>query len=1302
MRLNELHVDGFGHFRDHVVGPLDSNVFVLHGPNEAGKSTLLAFIRTILFGFPLRGRDDHYPPLAGGRHGGRITLSDDDGESYTLERFAGPRGGRPVLRTESGEPAALERLIGHATLNLFSNVFAFSLDEIQSEGLMSNSEVSGRLYSVGMGASGLPEFSRSLADRRNGLFRPRGSAQKIPGLLDELSDIDGSLCVIQGNADEYRRLTARQEVILQELGGVGEEISKLNVRLSEVGKLLEGWDDWVLLEGLETQLRELPEIEQFPESPIERLEAIEERVRQATEDRDEADRELRRISEAAEAAISGEKLLDDSERIEAIRRARGSFDGSVHDLPERQDELREMEDVLSEGLRELGSGWDKTSLDGLDTSLAARQQVVAWREELNEASTKSDAAVVRLEQTTGLLEKLKTEEQLAQGRLQVDSASAGSIGLRPASGQLEDLLEDREAVERVRRGRGSFDDSVRDLPERRAELGAQEADLARRLRDLGQSWDETQLDGFDTSMVFRQEVDGFRQGLTDQSARVRSSEEQLERERSELVERRAAVEQTQARVPAEQPAQAGLEIDLRRSALRTARSRLNDHERAGLNMENLRGQLASLTGSTESADTVSGRSSVLLPMLLGVAGIGLVLAGVYLGQESLLLGAVAGMVLLGVAVYLLVRRREGSVTAESPLLGAVAWGSSEAEIALGRARGLLVEAAQPLGLDDLPTADVLDNVESEIEAASSGLSAWKESSRWVEEARLAFEAHLRRVEQADGQARSAVESETAARDEWCRWLERHGLDLRLTPEGVVEFTGRIETIRAVLESVRRMRQRMSAIEVDIHEYGQLVQPLAQKYSIPLDDAGHQRVMAVADTLIESFDAVRELVVQRDNVLARLQQQEQTVSTASDEHRSASREQEDCESEWRRWLRERGLDESFTPDALLEFLARADTARAHRTETRRMRQRVSSIEVDIEQFREHVAPLARNHGVTLDTADPLQLATAADTLIGRLEEVRGQVSERDQARRQREQLRQRLEQMERRLQSAGEDLAALVATAGAGDAEEFRRKATQYAQRQELEAQRDERLGSLSRLSGPDDRLVAFRDSLAASDPDLLRDESRVLSERIDALNSRRDDLNQEHGGNATEIDRLAAEEESSELRIRRNILMEQLQEDTWEWSRLTIAGVILERTQRKFEQERQPSVIRHAEEFFSNVTGQRYTRLYAPVGEQTITVTDASGRDRRPAELSRGTREQLYLALRFGLILEFGEHAERLPVVVDEALVNFDPERASLAASSFAKLSETNQVLVFTCHRTIVDMFADVGAQVLDIGQSGA
>ena len=127
-------------------------------------------------------------------------------------------------------------------------------------------------------------------------------------------------------------------------------------------------------------------------------------------------------------------------------------------------------------------------------------------------------------------------------------------------------------------------------------------------------------------------------------------------------------------------------------------------------------------------------------------------------------------------------------------------------------------------------------------------------------------------------------------------------------------------------------------------------------------------------------------------------------------------------------------------------------------------------------------------------------------------------------------------------------------------------------------------------------------------------------------------------------------------------------------------------------------MVQHAQDFFSHITGQRYARLFVPLGERTVTVMDGSGGARRPHELSRGTREQLYLALRFGLVREFGEHAERLPVVVDEVLVNFDPERARLAAQSFAALSETNQVLVFTCHPGTAGMFEEAaGAQVIEV-----
>ena len=250
----------------------------------------------------------------------------------------------------------------------------------------------------------------------------------------------------------------------------------------------------------------------------------------------------------------------------------------------------------------------------------------------------------------------------------------------------------------------------------------------------------------------------------------------------------------------------------------------------------------------------------------------------------------------------------------------------------------------------------------------------------------------------------------------------------------------------------------------------------------------------------------------------------------------------------------------------------------------------------------------------------------------------------------------------------------------------------------LERQRDEHRRALERLSGPGDRFDAFIVELGLTEPESLKEEATRLAERHTDLSWRRDALREERGGIDRELDQLTSEEESSKLRARRNTLVEQLHEHAQEWSRLTIAEALLEKTRQKFEQERQPSVVQHAQEFFSRVTDKRYNRLFAPLGKETITVVDGSGASKQPEELSRGTREQLYLALRFGLIREFGEHAERLPVVVDEALVNFDPGRARLAAEAFAELSETNQVLVFTCHPSTAEMFAEAaGAQVVDI-----
>ncbi len=172
------------------------------------------------------------------------------------------------------------------------------------------------------------------------------------------------------------------------------------------------------------------------------------------------------------------------------------------------------------------------------------------------------------------------------------------------------------------------------------------------------------------------------------------------------------------------------------------------------------------------------------------------------------------------------------------------------------------------------------------------------------------------------------------------------------------------------------------------------------------------------------------------------------------------------------------------------------------------------------------------------------------------------------------------------------------------------------------------------------------------------------------------------------MQQLSGDEKASGLRGRREELVEELRVLAAEWSKLVVARSLLIRVRNRYEEERQPDVMRRAQTYFDGLTGGRYPKLHVTVGEQEITVVDANGVRKTPEQLSRRTYEQLYLALRFGLIQSMGEETERLPVIVDEVLVNFDLERARRAAA-FVDLSRTNQVLVLTCHQWIVDLFKE-------------
>jgi uncharacterized protein YhaN len=72
-----------------------------------------------------------------------------------------------------------------------------------------------------------------------------------------------------------------------------------------------------------------------------------------------------------------------------------------------------------------------------------------------------------------------------------------------------------------------------------------------------------------------------------------------------------------------------------------------------------------------------------------------------------------------------------------------------------------------------------------------------------------------------------------------------------------------------------------------------------------------------------------------------------------------------------------------------------------------------------------------------------------------------------------------------------------------------------------------------------------------------------------------------------------------------------------------------------------------------------------------------------PGKLSRGTAEQLYLAMRFAIAIEYTKEAPP-PLLLDDILVNFDEGRMLRTLELLGELARSHHVMLFTCHPHIV------------------
>ena len=387
MRISEIYIDGYGQFAAKNFGPLQQSVTIFYGPNEAGKSTLLEFIRTVLFGF--RRAPGDYPPLAGGRHGGRVTLINKDGLRTDVSRFKGGPSAGVTLTSETGAPldeTMLAQILGNNSRALFEQVFAFTLTELHSTALLEDANVNSQIYSAGMGVTSLPSVMKSIGDGREKLFRKRGSSQKIYDAHKKLRGIEEKLREIEVNAGRYGDLITRQQQVETELESLAACRREIRSRLDHQKRLQSAWDPWNDLVSTQQEIVSLPPMDNFPVDGISRLDKLEERVRNTRREYEYAEARVEEAEREAEIQVEHETILQHEPDIRRLQEGRKDFIGLFKDLPERQAELRERERTLAKTLRDLGPDWNETRLEAFDFSMVVHQEIDDHRDGLRAVS----------------------------------------------------------------------------------------------------------------------------------------------------------------------------------------------------------------------------------------------------------------------------------------------------------------------------------------------------------------------------------------------------------------------------------------------------------------------------------------------------------------------------------------------------------------------------------------------------------------------------------------------------------------------------------------------------------------------------------------------------------------------------------------------------------------------------------------------------------------------------------------------------------------------------------------------------
>jgi uncharacterized protein YhaN len=454
--VQTLKVERFGHFADLQL-PLRSEppyFSLVYGDNEAGKTTLLEAVRSLLFGFEQRTPYNfryEYSELAVA-----AALRLAGGETAEIRRLK--RRKDSVDGETAGAQAVdeewLDAALGSPSRELFEGVFGFSLERLEAGAdALRDAGIDDVLYGVGLGgALSATELRDELASQAEALYTAAARTKPINVLISEIRDKRKERDEALLRPKDYRESVEHRDRIrarLEEVTAARQDAHRRRTLLARVERALPIRAE---SSAIADRIQEIPVPAALPDDAAERLEALQRDRDRLQAQLPQREAKVTRAGQALEEVSADRRLAPLAGEIKRLYQRVEMVAGARQDLPKRTSELASLRETVLAELRDLRPGWDLERLqqlrqdretrgqlhrlvdrqDELRQAIAERARredelraaVETDRRELSELGQPGDVTELEALQTewSGHTDRLRSLEEL---RGQIDDARAG-------------------------------------------------------------------------------------------------------------------------------------------------------------------------------------------------------------------------------------------------------------------------------------------------------------------------------------------------------------------------------------------------------------------------------------------------------------------------------------------------------------------------------------------------------------------------------------------------------------------------------------------------------------------------------------------------------------------------------------------------------------------------------------------------------------------------------------------------------------------------------------------------------------